>query len=64
VSARYEAVDGAVVTVDREPHGFAINCTQCGFVMGSPSDDGLLDQDAEHHAGWHDAEHAREQSYR
>ncbi len=64
VSWRREAVDGAVVTVDRESDiSFAVNCTVCGYVT-SDTEERHVEEIAEHHEGWHEAEHQREQSYR
>jgi hypothetical protein len=54
------AVDGAVVTVDPDRHGFAVNCTDCGYVCSDPADEPWVREQAEIHEGWHEAgyEHA------
>lgn len=58
------AVDGAVVTVDRESDSsFALNCTVCGYVTSDP-EERYVEGIAEHHEGWHEAEYKRVQARR
>jgi hypothetical protein len=56
------AVDGAVVSVDSEPSGWAVNCTVCGYVCSDPDDERWIEDQAEHHEGWHETEYEREKS--
>lgn len=54
-----KAWDGAVITADREPNGYAANCSVCGYVSSDDEASWVVNQ-ASHHYGWHNAEHARE----
>lgn len=56
---RREAVDGAVVTVAPDSHGFAVTCTVCGFVCSDAQDEPWAREQAEIHEGWHEDEYQR-----
>lgn len=62
------ADDGAVITVedDEMPNAWKVQCSVCGYVASDSGRDGraLVEDAAEHHAGWHDAEYAREENRR
>lgn len=64
MSAPYTSVDGARITVDRDAHGLAVNCSVCGYVASDPDDRPYVEEIASHHEGWHEAEYQRVQSYR
>lgn len=53
------AVDGAVVTVVPDRHGFAVQCTVCGYVCSDAQDQPWAREQADIHEGWHEAEYER-----
>lgn len=55
MSAPYTAVDGALITVDRDANGLSVNCSVCGYVASDPDDQQYVEEVASYHEGWHEA---------